>query len=224
MTLNNAYKIYCTLHKRHHQQNQRNIERRLKPLTMDQAVEAVCWSFLQKGEPVRTRKVTHPQPTRNLQFVMDVNGRNKVRTNIEGTYDKPVTHNHHEVTAPTTAKNYWHQGKRMNKKKKSYLWYTHHSECQEGRPGVCSYEDCLGRQRVFYRRGVQRAPRPHDTRYKCIECSIEYKTDMYFCNHIPKNETKALRCHLLHHKKYFCTNTTIMMTRMMTRMMTTNTI
>ena len=144
MTLNNAYKIYCTLHKRHHQADT-HVPRRLKPLAMGQAVEAVCWSFLQKGEAVRTRKATHPPPTRNLQFVMDVNGGNKIRTDINGTYDKPVTHNHHEVTALTTQQNSCHQEKRMNKKKKSYTWYTHHSECQEA-TGVCKFEECPGQK------------------------------------------------------------------------------
>ena len=143
-TLNNAYKIYSTLHKRHHQQGQRNVGRRLKPLTINQAVEAVCWSFLQKGEAVRTWKATYPPPTRNLQFVMDVNGGNKIRTDIEGTYDKPVTHNHHAVTALTTQQNSRHQEKRMNKKKKSYPWYTHQSECQETK-AVCKFEECPGR-------------------------------------------------------------------------------
>jgi len=207
MTLNNAYKIYRTLHKRHHQSDP-HVGRRLKPLTMDQAVEAVCWSFLQKGEAVRTRKATHPPPTRNLQFVMDINGGNKIRTDIEGTYDKPVTHNHHEVTAATTQQNSRHQGQRMNKKKKSYSWYNHQSECQEEK-AECKFEDCPGRQREFYRiGGARRAPRPHDTKYKCIECSIANKKDMHFCNDIKKKETKVTRCHLLYHEKYYCTNTT----------------
>ena len=117
MTLNNAYRIYTYLHKRHHQTDT-HVDCRLKPLTMDQAVEAVCLLFLQKRDAVRTRKATHPPLTRNLQFVMDINGGNKIRTDIEGTYDKPVRHNHHETTAPTTAENSLHQEKRMNKKKK----------------------------------------------------------------------------------------------------------
>ena len=45
MTLNNAYKIYICLHKHHHQQDT-HVARQLKLLTMDQAVEAVCWLFL----------------------------------------------------------------------------------------------------------------------------------------------------------------------------------
>ena len=31
---------------------------------------------------------------------------------------------------------------------------------------------------------------------------------MYFCNDISKGKTKVNQCHLLHHEKYFCTNTT----------------
>ena len=45
MTLNNVHKIYVSLDKRHHQQYQ-NIGRQLKPLTMNQAVKIVCWTFL----------------------------------------------------------------------------------------------------------------------------------------------------------------------------------
>ena len=175
---------------------------------MDQAVEAVCWSFLQKGEDVRTRKATHPPPTRNLQFVMDVNGGTKIRTDIEGTYDKPVTHNHHEVTAATTQQNSRHQKQRMNKKKKSYSWYNHQSECKEEK-AECKFEDCPGRQRVFYKKGgARRAPRPHDTKYKCMECSIENMKDMHFCNNIKRDEKKVTRCHFLYHEKYYCSNTT----------------
>ena len=151
MTLNNAYKIYCTLHKRHHQTDS-NVQCRLKPLRMDRAVEAVCWSFLQKGEVVRTQKATHPPPTRNLQFVMDVNGGNKIQTDIKGTCDKPVTHNHHEVTALTTQQNSCHQEKRMNKKRKLYSWYNHQSQCQEAKT-ECKFEECPGQQQVFYQKG-----------------------------------------------------------------------
>ena len=95
MTLKTAYKIYTCLHNRHHQQHW-NEEHWLKPLTMDQAVEAVSWSFLQKGDGARTRKATHSPSTMNLKFVMDSNIGNKILTDIDGTYDKPVTHNHNE--------------------------------------------------------------------------------------------------------------------------------
>ena len=54
------------------------------------------------------------------------------------------------------------------------------------------------------RKGVLREPRPHDTRYKCIECSIFKMRDMYFCNDITRGENTVKRCHQLYHEKYFC--------------------
>ena len=223
MTLNNAYKIYRTLHKRHHQSDP-NVGRRLKPLTMDQAVEAVCWSFLQKGEAVRKRKATHPPPTRNLQFVMDINGGNKIRTDIEGTYDKPVTHNHHEVTAATTQQNSRHQEQRMNKKKKSYSWYNHQSECQEEK-AECKFEDCPGRQREFYKKGEHAEHQDHmiqninvwnvvlRIRRTCIFVMISKKR---------KQKPPDVICFTM--KNVIVPTQHVMMTLMMTRMMTTNTI
>ena len=89
---------------------------------------------------------------------MDINGGKKIRTDIGATYDKPVTHNHHEITAPTTADNSHHQEKRMDRKKNTYTWYTYHSECQKAKD-VCKYEDCPGQQRVFYLQdGSRRSP------------------------------------------------------------------
>ena len=80
-----------------------------------------------------------------------------------------------------------------------------HLECQEGRPGVCKYEDCPGQQQIFFlQNGKQRGPQPHETRYKCMKCSIDQKKNMYFCKDITAGQTTVKRCHLLH----FCTNTT----------------
>ena len=86
---------------------------------MDQAVEAVCWSFLQKGPAVRTLMAKHPPRTRNPQFVMDINEGKKIRNDISSAYDKPVTHNHQEITARVTEENYYHHEQRMNKKEKN---------------------------------------------------------------------------------------------------------
>ena len=96
----------------------------------------------------------------------------------------------------------------MNTKKKLYAWYTHHLECQEAK-GVCKFEECPGQKRMFFNtKGSQRSPRPHDTKYKCMKCSIENKKNMYFCNDVKRGETTVNRCHLLYHEKNYCTNTT----------------
>ena len=53
MTLNNAYKkIYTVLHERKHQQDENKTDR-LKPLSMDEAVEELTHSLLQGGEGVQ---------------------------------------------------------------------------------------------------------------------------------------------------------------------------
>ena len=223
MTLNNAYKIYNCLFKRHHRQYQ-NVDHWLKPLTIDQAVEAVYWLFLQKEDTVWTWKAAHPPPTRHLQFVMNTNGGNKIQTNIDGTYNTPVTPKHYEITASTIEKNSLYQGKRMNEKEKSYLWYTHQPECQEERPGEWSYEDYPDWQQVFYQKGVQRAPWAPNTRYKYLECSIDDKTDTYFVI-IFQNVTLVFCNVICYITKSICVPTRQQLTPlMMTRMTTTNTI
>ena len=95
-----------------------------------------------------------------------------------------------------------------------YSWYTNHSECQEAK-GLCKYlKGCVNinfvpDDRIFFNTdGNQRSPRPHDTRYKYMKYSIENKKNMYFCNDVKRGETTVNQCHLLHNKKYFCSNTT----------------
>ena len=70
MTLNNAHKIYTVLHEREHQQEE-NISDRLKPLSMDEAVEELTHSLLQGGDGVRKRAAYHPPPQQDLQNVFD---------------------------------------------------------------------------------------------------------------------------------------------------------
>ena len=63
--------------------------------------------------------IHHQQGTYNF-FVMDINSGNKIQMDINGTYEKPVSHNHHEATAPTTADNSHHQKKEQIKRIKLY--------------------------------------------------------------------------------------------------------
>ena len=58
MTLNNAYKIYTVLHEREHQQEE-NESDRLKPLSMDDAIEELVYSLLQGGEGVQRTAAYH---------------------------------------------------------------------------------------------------------------------------------------------------------------------
>ena len=44
---------------------------RLKPLSMDDAIEELPYSLLQDGDDVRKRAAYHPPPQRDLQYVFD---------------------------------------------------------------------------------------------------------------------------------------------------------
>ena len=81
MTLNNAYNIYTVLHEREHQQNENETDR-LKPLTMDEAVEELTHSLLQGGDGVRKQASYHPLAQRDLLYVFDQNGGTKQRTDM----------------------------------------------------------------------------------------------------------------------------------------------
>ena len=89
MTLNNAYKIYTVLHEREHQQNENETDR-LKPMTMDEAVEELTHSLLQASDNVRRRAAFHPPAQRDLQYVFDRNGGTKKRTDMSRRLDLAV--------------------------------------------------------------------------------------------------------------------------------------
>ena len=87
MTLNDAYQIYLVLHKRLHQQDQ-NVSRLLKPLTMDGGVEILYWLLLQKSEDVQKYTLYHPSLGKNFKFVINTNGGNRVRSDSNNKHDE----------------------------------------------------------------------------------------------------------------------------------------
>ena len=65
--------IYSLLHERGHQQEE-NESDRLKPLSMDEAIEELTYSLLQGGGSIRKQAAYHPPLQRDLQYVFDRNG------------------------------------------------------------------------------------------------------------------------------------------------------
>ena len=192
MTLNNAYKIYSLLHEREHQQEE-NESDRLKTLTMDEAIEELTYSLLQAGEGVRKRSAYHPPPQRDLQYVFDRNGGTKQRTDLSRRLDLAVETGTIQPAA-TAVETIAVQRARFNRRKRKYAWLEHHSMCSKDR-GRCNWENCPGRTRT-----TKEANRSYDTRYKCIECSMKFGKDQYFCNDFSNGVTR--NCHDLYHKKY----------------------
>ena len=56
---------------------------------MDEAVDSMCSSLLQKGEDVRKHRPYHSSPVDNMQYVIDTNGGHKLRSDIKNKHDKP---------------------------------------------------------------------------------------------------------------------------------------
>ena len=196
MTLNNAYKIYCVLHEREHQQNENETDR-LKPLSMDEAIEELTYSLLQGGGSVRKRAAYHPPPQRDLQYVFDRNGGTKQGSNLERRFDRAVEQgtlqlDDHAVESIAV------QRARFNRRKRKYAWLEHHSRCTVKR-GKCKWEECPGWNRNLIDRG-KTVRKPYSTHYKCVQCSMKFGSDHYFCNDYSKHDTR--NCHDLYHKRY----------------------
>ena len=81
--------LVMVLHEREHQQEENETDR-LKPLTMDEAVEELTHSLLQGGDNVRRRAAYHPPPQRDLQYVFNRNGGTKRRIDMEQRLDCAV--------------------------------------------------------------------------------------------------------------------------------------
>ena len=124
MTLNNAYKIYCVLHEREHQQEE-NESDRLKEVSMDDAIEELTYSLLQGGDGVRKRAAYHPPPQRDLQYVFDRNGGTKQGTNLERRLDRAVETG--TIQPDDAVESIEVQRARFNRRKRKYAWLEHHS-------------------------------------------------------------------------------------------------
>ena len=135
MTLNNAYKmIYTLLHERVHQQEENETDR-LKPLSMDDAIEELTHSLLQGGDNIRRRAAYHPPPQRNLQYVFDQNGGTKQRTDMSRRLDLAVEEG--TIQPPEiAAESLTMQQHRLKTQKRKYAWLEHHSHCTVKR-GKC---------------------------------------------------------------------------------------
>ena len=160
---------------------------------MDDAIEELTYSLLQAGEGVRKRSAYHPPPQRDLQYVFDRNGGTKQRTDLSRRLDLAVETGTIQPAA-TAVETIAVQRARFNRRKRKYPWLEHHSMCNTDR-GRCNWENCPGRTRT-----TKEANRSYDTRYKCIECSMKFGKDQYFCNDFSKGVTR--NCHVLYHKKY----------------------
>ena len=164
---------------------------------MNEAVEELTYSLLQGSDDVRKRAAYHPPPQRDLQYVFDQNGGTKQGTRLERRFDLAAEQgtlqlDDHAVESIAV------QRARFNRRKRKYAWLEHHSRCTVKR-GKCKWEECPGWNRNLIDRG-KTVRKPYSTHYKCVQCSMIFGSDHYFCNDYSKHDTR--NCHDLYHKRY----------------------
>ena len=160
---------------------------------MDEAVEELTHSLLQGGDSVQKQVAYHPPPQRDLQNVFNRNGGTKQRTDMERRLDLAVEQG--TLQPPETSiESLTMQRHQFNTRKKKYTWLEHHSVCNKDH-GRCNWEKCPG-----WNQTTKEANRSYDTRYKCVECSMRFGKDHYFCNDFSLDVTR--NCNDLYHKKY----------------------
>ena len=91
------------------------------------------------------------------------------------------------------------QRHRFNIRKRKYAWLEHHSKCTVKR-GKCKWEECPGRDREELTDRDRSVRVSYHTHYKCVQCSMKFGKDQYFCNDFSNGVTR--NCHDLYHKKY----------------------
>ena len=164
---------------------------------MDDANEELTYFFFLFCGDIRRRAAYHPPPERDLRYVFDQNGGTKQGTRLERRLDLAVETGTIQPAA-TAVESIPVQRARFNRRKRKYTWLEHHSRCTVKR-GKCKWEDCPGWNRNLIDRG-KTVRKPYSTHYKCVECSMKFGTDHYFCNDYSKHDTR--NCHDLYHKRY----------------------
>ena len=66
--------------------------------------------------------------------------------------------------------------------------------------GKYKWEQCPGRDREELTDRDRSVQVIYHTHYKCVQCSMKFGKDHYFCNDYSKHDTR--NCHDLYHKKY----------------------
>jgi hypothetical protein len=81
------------------------------------------------------------------------------------------------------------QRARFNRRKRKYAWLEHHSRCTVKR-GKCKWEQCPGRNREELTDRDRPVRKSYLTHYKCVQCSMKFGKDHYFCNDFSNNDTR----------------------------------
>ena len=79
------------------------------------------------------------------------------------------------------------QRAKFNRQKRKFDWLEHHhSKCTVKR-GKCKWDQCPRWKRDDLKCDDKTAWKPYVTHYECVECSMKFGTDRYFCNEFSLN-------------------------------------
>ena len=172
MALNNAYKMYTALHKRH------NGGRRI--LDMGDAVRELTHDLCQRGPVIRKMKAEHPVWLRDMTRLFGWKSGRTIRSDAFGF----IPHRARPILLAPVGKRYSIWRHNCNR---SSPWMMHQSEGVKVK-GRCCWDDCPGK-----RTSKAIVPRSSDTHMRCEECSRKEGMNIYLCN------SSKWSCHRQYH-------------------------
>jgi hypothetical protein len=196
MNLNNAYKLYCILYKKHHPRH--------KVMPLKECIHNLTHSLLQRGDPMRKRGPgAPPSATKDITTSSSMDGRAIRKDSIRRPFPSPVAahgtgavHAGTPRSASVCSRSVYKQQQAFKKRKRDQNWRCHQSvpNLVTGSGLNCRYKKCPGQKNL-------KSKRPYQTRYRCEECSIDKGFEFWLCNTIKavRGTDTVISCHLRYH-------------------------
>jgi hypothetical protein len=203
MNLNNAYKIYCVLYKKHHDGR--------KPMKLKDCINNLTHSLLQEGEEMRQRGYgAPPSATKDISSTSTGEGRRIRSDSSRPAFSSPAATGAVESGTPqstvssVSARYLYYQQTAFNRLKYFQPGRNHLSVpvvvSNSGRD--CHYEKCPG-----WNIANKTRARAYTTIYKCEQCTMEKGYDFWLCHTTKKVDGVRIvvDCHTKYHveKKLF---------------------
>jgi hypothetical protein len=205
MNTNNAYKLYCSLYKKHHPER--------KPMELKDCINNLTHSLLQQGDDMRQRLPgCPPSASKDLTSTVSGDGRatradakNQPFTPVAGPNGTGAVHAGTTTTpgSALTARGLHYQEVAFNKRQRDYVSRVHQpmpmlvrGEGEKSGSGArCDYKKCPGLN-IKSKRIVS-----YKTIYQCEQCTVEKKRPIFLCHTTKKINGKptVVSCHLKYH-------------------------
>jgi hypothetical protein len=206
MNINNAYKVYCYLYKKHHPDE--------VVMPLKDCIHNLTHSLLQRGYEMRQRGYGAPSnPTKDISSSTSSDGRSIRKDSKKQRFVGPAaahgTSGMHtgarcSTTSTVCARAVYHQRAAFKKRKRLQPDRVHQSipcivrgKSDVSESGVrCMYKKCRGLDIKSNKRIVS-----YKTIYQCEECTAERGSPLWLCHTTKKLDGKhtVVSCHLRYH-------------------------